>query len=258
MGGCRVCERMSDLSPQELAGAIVGDNVQRYIESRRGRIDAFVDRHFTLAGSVALHRRALGWDLLWPRPICFSRGRRSPSSSWAGRRGGPAWSRWRHGLRAAGSSSRPRSRARSSGWWQPNCSKYRADGGIGALWYGLFPATARSRTARRHDRRRISWRSDVGRLFQSGHRSLTAPDGPASAKARMAFAGLGGGSTRGAGSKSAHARPLCRPPRRYFRPDCPRNAGLPRLDAAGIAHEAPLRYKPQRYGGLFDERRNSP
>jgi hypothetical protein len=142
MGGCRVCERMSDLSPQELAGAIVRDNVQRYIESRRGRIDAFVDRHFTLAGFVALHPRALGWDLLRARPICFSRGRRSPSSSWAGRRGGPAWSGWRHGLPAASSSSRPRSRARSSGWWQPNCSKYRADGGIGALWYGLFPATA--------------------------------------------------------------------------------------------------------------------
>ncbi len=55
---------MSDISRQELASAIVRDAVQRYIESRRGRIDAFVERHFTLAGSVALHRRALGWDLL--------------------------------------------------------------------------------------------------------------------------------------------------------------------------------------------------
>ena len=55
---------MADISLQELASAIVRDAVHWYIESRRRRIDAFVDRHFTLAGSVALHRRALGWDLL--------------------------------------------------------------------------------------------------------------------------------------------------------------------------------------------------
>src|SRR5215813_1810209 len=55
---------MSDTTEQELAGAIVCDAAHRYIESRRERIDAFVDRHFTLAGSLALHRRALGWDLL--------------------------------------------------------------------------------------------------------------------------------------------------------------------------------------------------
>jgi hypothetical protein len=55
---------MSDISRQELASAIVRDAVQRYIESRYARIDAFVERHFTLAGSIALHRRALGWDLL--------------------------------------------------------------------------------------------------------------------------------------------------------------------------------------------------
>jgi hypothetical protein len=62
IAGCRLCERMSDIS--ELASAIARDAVQRYIESRLARIDAFVDRHFTLAGSIALHRRALGWDLL--------------------------------------------------------------------------------------------------------------------------------------------------------------------------------------------------
>jgi hypothetical protein len=55
---------MSDISRQELAHAIVRDAAQRYIESRHARIDAFVERHFTLAGSIALHRRALGWDLL--------------------------------------------------------------------------------------------------------------------------------------------------------------------------------------------------
>jgi hypothetical protein len=55
---------MPDTPQRELADAIVRDAVHRYIESRRGRIDAFVDRHFTLGGSAALHRRALGWDLL--------------------------------------------------------------------------------------------------------------------------------------------------------------------------------------------------
>jgi hypothetical protein len=64
VGGCRLCERMSDTPQRALASAIVRGAVHRYIESRRGRIDAFVDRHFTLVGSVALHRRALGWDLL--------------------------------------------------------------------------------------------------------------------------------------------------------------------------------------------------
>jgi len=64
MGGCRLCEQMSETSSHDLAAAIVRDAVHRYIESRRERIDAFVGRHFTLAGSAALHRRALGWDLL--------------------------------------------------------------------------------------------------------------------------------------------------------------------------------------------------
>ena len=90
MGGCRHREQMSETSPQELATAIVRDAVQRYIESRRGRIDAFVDRHFTFAGSVALHRRALGWDLLRAPANLFLAG---PALgvrliAWAARRGG--------------------------------------------------------------------------------------------------------------------------------------------------------------------------
>ena len=81
---------MSELSPQELAGAIVRDAVQRYIESRRGRIDAFVDRHFTLAGTVALHRRALGWDLLRAPANLFLAGPALGTKllAWAARRGG--------------------------------------------------------------------------------------------------------------------------------------------------------------------------
>jgi hypothetical protein len=57
-------EKMSDSAQQELAGAIVRDAAHRYIATRRERVGAFVDRHFTLAGSLALHRRAIGWDLL--------------------------------------------------------------------------------------------------------------------------------------------------------------------------------------------------
>ena len=90
MGGWRRCERMSDISPQELASAIVRDGVQRYIESRRGRIEAFVDRHFTLAGSLALHRRALGWDLLRAPANLFLAGPALAVKlmAWAARRAG--------------------------------------------------------------------------------------------------------------------------------------------------------------------------
>ena len=50
---------------QDLAGTIVRDAARRYVASRRERVDAFVGRHFTVAGSLALHRRhAFGWDLL--------------------------------------------------------------------------------------------------------------------------------------------------------------------------------------------------
>src|SRR5439155_19071150 len=55
---------MTGNEEHELAGAIVRDAARRYIATRRARIDAFVDRHFTFAGSLALHRYALGWDLV--------------------------------------------------------------------------------------------------------------------------------------------------------------------------------------------------
>jgi hypothetical protein len=81
---------MSDISRQELASVIVRDAVQRYIESRRARIDAFVERHFTLAGSIALHRRALGWDLLRAPANLFLAGPALAVKllAWAARRGG--------------------------------------------------------------------------------------------------------------------------------------------------------------------------
>jgi uncharacterized protein DUF6635 len=90
MGGHRLCEKMSDTPQRELANAIVRDAVRRYIESRRRRIDAFVDRHFTLAGSITLHRWALGWDLLRAPANLFLAG---PAlavklAAWTARRGG--------------------------------------------------------------------------------------------------------------------------------------------------------------------------
>jgi hypothetical protein len=53
-----------EAADQALARAIVHDAARHYIDTRRARIDAFVDRHFTLRGSLVLHRRVLGWDLV--------------------------------------------------------------------------------------------------------------------------------------------------------------------------------------------------
>ena len=82
--------KMTDLAQQELACAIVHDAVRKYIATRRERIDPFVDRHFTLVGSLALHRRAIGWDLLRAPANLFLAG---PAlsvklASWAARRAG--------------------------------------------------------------------------------------------------------------------------------------------------------------------------
>jgi Family of unknown function (DUF6635) len=43
---------------------IVAETARLYFESRRSRVDAFVDRYFSLPGSLLLHRKALGWDVL--------------------------------------------------------------------------------------------------------------------------------------------------------------------------------------------------
>jgi hypothetical protein len=56
-------EERSRLTVED-AQRIVVDAAHRYFESRQLRVDAFVDRHFSLAGSAALHRKALGWDVL--------------------------------------------------------------------------------------------------------------------------------------------------------------------------------------------------
>jgi hypothetical protein len=46
------------------AQKIVVETGRRYFDSRRSRVNGFIDSHFSLSGSLALHRRALGWDLL--------------------------------------------------------------------------------------------------------------------------------------------------------------------------------------------------
>jgi Family of unknown function (DUF6635) len=93
--------KMSDTPERELASAIVHDAAHRYIESRRARLDDFVDRHFTFSGALALHRRALGWDLLRAPANLFlagpalalklmawaaRRGRMDPTALWLARR----------------------------------------------------------------------------------------------------------------------------------------------------------------------------
>jgi hypothetical protein len=46
-----------------LARQIVEDGVRRYFADRRQRVGPFVDRNFTLRGSLSLHRAAVGWDI---------------------------------------------------------------------------------------------------------------------------------------------------------------------------------------------------
>jgi hypothetical protein len=50
--------------PAEVIAQAVGDGIRRYFATRRKRLPGFVDRHFSLRGSLALHRSALGLDVL--------------------------------------------------------------------------------------------------------------------------------------------------------------------------------------------------
>jgi hypothetical protein len=45
------------------ARRIVDDGVRRYFDERRKRVKPFVDRNFSLRGSIRLHRAAVGWDI---------------------------------------------------------------------------------------------------------------------------------------------------------------------------------------------------
>lgn len=49
---------------RETATAIVDRAIGRYIEARRAGIDGFIDQHFSLRGTLRLHRHAIGLDLV--------------------------------------------------------------------------------------------------------------------------------------------------------------------------------------------------
>ncbi len=55
---------LPDPRVRALAEQAVTDGLARYFAARRARVDGFVDRHFSLRGTLALHRVALGWDIL--------------------------------------------------------------------------------------------------------------------------------------------------------------------------------------------------
>ena len=58
-----VDERVEPLEDAE-AREIVARAIDHYIAARHARVEAFVDRHFNLIGSLRLHRRAIGLDLV--------------------------------------------------------------------------------------------------------------------------------------------------------------------------------------------------
>ncbi|HEY0183059.1 MAG TPA: DUF6635 family protein [Rhodopila sp.] len=51
------------VTDKALVSQIVDDGVRRYFADRRQRVDPFVDRNFSLRGSIRLHRAAVGWDI---------------------------------------------------------------------------------------------------------------------------------------------------------------------------------------------------
>jgi hypothetical protein len=66
MRATAVTDAIPEIEPVEdtEARAIVEHAIERYIATRHERVAGFVDRHFSLIGSLRLHRRALGLDLV--------------------------------------------------------------------------------------------------------------------------------------------------------------------------------------------------
>ncbi len=58
------CAAVPAVIDRVLAARIADEAIRRYAQDRRARIPAFIDRHFSLAGSLRLHRRAVGRDLV--------------------------------------------------------------------------------------------------------------------------------------------------------------------------------------------------
>jgi hypothetical protein len=55
---------LSAIEHPSLARPLVDAGIRRYFADRRSQVDAFVDRHFTLVGTLRLHHAAVGWDVL--------------------------------------------------------------------------------------------------------------------------------------------------------------------------------------------------
>lgn len=55
---------MSAVSTKATLSAIVTDATRSYFASRHVRVTPFVDRYFSLNGSLRLHRTAIGWDVI--------------------------------------------------------------------------------------------------------------------------------------------------------------------------------------------------
>ncbi|HEX3350562.1 MAG TPA: DUF6635 family protein [Acetobacteraceae bacterium] len=49
---------------RDLARDAVADGARRYFAARRAKVDPFVDAHFSLRGTFAIHRNAIGWDIV--------------------------------------------------------------------------------------------------------------------------------------------------------------------------------------------------
>ena len=54
---------MAEPLDRGLAEAAVAEGTRRYFDDRRQRVVPFVDRHFSLGGTLRLHRKAVGWDI---------------------------------------------------------------------------------------------------------------------------------------------------------------------------------------------------
>lgn len=63
-GGRRKGAEVPAVIDRTLAARIADEAIRRYARERHARIPDFIDRHFSLAGSLRLHRHAVGRDLL--------------------------------------------------------------------------------------------------------------------------------------------------------------------------------------------------
>jgi hypothetical protein len=63
MDGANVMSPPEPGTSKPLARQIVDDGIRRYFADRRKLVRSFVDRNFSLKGSLKLHRRAVGWDI---------------------------------------------------------------------------------------------------------------------------------------------------------------------------------------------------